>query len=57
MDLNDYEMRLGRAVIESYLSTEDVQKMRELLAENSPASLGPDQKAVIRALFKALGYM
>lgn len=55
--LNDHERRLGRAVIESYLSKEDLEKMKVLLEENSPAMLAPSQKAAIRSLFAALGYI
>ena len=56
-ELNEEQIKKGRAIIEAHLSGEDLEKMKELLSEDAPAFLSPEQKAAIRTLFQSLGYL
>ena len=56
-ELNEEQRKQGRAIIDSYLSAEDIEKLREMLREDAPTSMSEEQKAAIRGLFQALGYL
>ena len=51
------QLQQGRAIIQSCLTSEDMEHLKHLLDEQATSTLTPEQKAAIRGLFESFGLL